>query len=41
VTEGDWEAEFTKYRSSPEFNKVNSKMELEARAPVVFATDRP
>lgn len=28
-TQADWEAEFAKYRASPEFQKVNRRMELE------------
>lgn len=32
VTPEDWEEEFAKYKSSPEFKKVNSRMTVEARA---------
>ena len=34
-SEADWQAEFSKYKASPEFQKLNSRMTLEARAPLL------
>lgn len=32
MTEQDWDEEFAKYRTSPEFKRVNSRMTVEARS---------